>query len=78
VGAELTIGLDRFDPGSWQKCAVRAKKKKEYVPIGGGVDHDYCMKGSSVCYRCRKRRCSTGNVMAEEDKQKACLNFSFS
>ena len=54
------------------------RKKKEYVPIGGGVDHDYCMKGSSVCYRCRKRRCSTGNVMAEEDKQKACLNFSFS
>jgi hypothetical protein len=47
--------------------------EKECAPIGGtgGGVHD-CMKGSSVLYyRCRKRRCPTGNVTAEEDKGKA-------
>ena len=31
MGAELTIDLDRFDPGSWQKCLaceIKEKKKK--------------------------------------------------
>lgn len=51
--------------------------KRICVPIGGGA-HD-CMKGSSVYYRCHKRRwrCSMRNVMAEEDNQKALSQLFF-